>query len=221
MKIGTFGLLGAAAFASAASAAFTGWSSEVVNLNNGRYILNVYANFSDTGDRLLNCVNANITTNSAGGFYQSAANPFWAPGGTQNSMTSDDSWVTIDTNPNGNGNAFGGTSGDPNFVNFNDSSGTTTYDFSVIESAGTGAGWFNGNPSNSYGFADGGRVLAAHFVVTGSSSVVNWNVTCIVKLSNGQTVTGQGTGPNTFAVPAPGAIALLGAAGLASRRRRA
>ena len=224
MKIGTFGLLGAAALASAASAAFTGWSSEVINLGNGHYIMNVYANFNDTGDRLLNCVNANISTNAAGGFYQSASNPFWAPGGTQNKSTSDDSWVTIDTNPNGNGNAFGGTSGDPNFVNFNDSSGTTTYDFSYIESAGTGAGWFNGNPSNTYGFADGGKVLAAHFVcgnVTADTSVA-WNVTCIVKLSNGQTVTGQGTGANTFFfIPGPGALALVGAAGLASRRRRA
>ena len=222
MKTRVLGLAGAAVLASSASAAFTGWSLELVSLGNGRYVVNVYASFNDTGDRMLNCVNGAIATNAAGGFYQSASNPFWAPSGTQNRLTSDDSWVTIGTNPNGNGNAFGGTQGDPNFVNFNDSSGTTTYDFSIVESAGTGAGWYNGNPSNSYGFADTGKVLVAHLVVgnTSSSTWISWNVTAIVKLSNGQTVTGQGTGPHVWYLPSPGALGLLGVAGTAPFRRR-
>ncbi|MFO0783454.1 MAG: hypothetical protein U0636_07205 [Phycisphaerales bacterium] len=193
-----------------------------MSLGSGRYVVNVYASFNDTGDRVLNCIQGAISTNAAGGFYQSASNPFWAPSSTQNSFSSDDSWVTIGTNPNGNGNAFGGTAGDSNFLNFNDSSGTTTYDFSVIEGSGNGAGWFNPAPTNnSYGLADTGKVLVAHLVIgnTGSSTWISWNVAAIIQLANGQTVT-QGAGPHVWYLPSPGALCLLGVAGMNPLRRR-
>ena len=115
MKIGTFGLIGAAAFVSVAGADFTGWSTELITLGNGHTIMNVYANFDNVGDRVINVYDAAISTNTSGGFFQ-GTNPFWQPG-TQNAMTSDDSWVAIGTNPSGSGNASGSiTSGDPSFV---------------------------------------------------------------------------------------------------------
>lgn len=219
--LGSAAALGCAAIA---SADFTGWSVERITLGNGHIIMNVYANFSSTSDRLLNVVKTDVSSGLEGGFYQSGSNPFWKPANSQNSQTSDDSWVTIDTNPNGNGNAFGGCLGDPNFVNFDDQN--SSYDFSFIESAGNGAGWYNGNPSgNNYGFADGGKVLVAHFVAANAQigDTLTWIGRCTVKLANGETATEQGAGTFAFEwiVPGPGALALLGAAGLASRRRRA
>lgn len=222
-----FAFIGSAAVLSCAAAAnadFTGWQY-TVSQSGGFTIMNVYAGFSNTGDRVVNVFNADITTNAAGGFYQSAGSPFWQATTGQNA-NSVDSFVCIGTNPNGNGNVSGSiTAGDPNFLNYNDGSGTTTYDFSVIESAGTGAGWYNNNPSNAWGFANQGnsRVLVAHFVFAPQEGalVVNWSATMTIK-KDGQTGSETaGTGNFQFFIPAPGALALLGVAGLASRRRRA
>lgn len=228
MKIGTFGLIGAAALASAANAEFLGWETELITLVNGHTIMNVYAKFDNSGDRVVNVYDAAITTNTAGGFYQSAGQPYWQVSGTQNKMTSDDSYVCIGTNPNGNGNPSGSiTAGDPSFVNYNAESGTTTYDFSVIEGSGTGAGWYNNNPGNTWGFANTGdnRVLVAHFVATSAqgADAVNWNATLTITKAGFTGSFTRGAGQNTFAwiIPGPGAMAFLGLAGLASRRRRA
>lgn len=211
--------------ATSVSAAFTGWSHELVTLGNGHVIMNIYAEFNDQGDRLLNVVHGTITTNAAGGFYQSASNPFWKPSGSQNKLTSDDSWVTIDTNSNGN--AYSGTMGDQNFWNFDDSSSAAS-DFSVLTSYTSGVGWYNGNPgSGSYGYANGGKVLVAHFVATGLNGFppdrfVSWSAECIVQQAVGGTVFGQGAG--TFiipwGVPGPSALAVVAISGLATRRRR-
>ncbi len=223
MKIGTFGLIGAAAFVSVAGADFTGWSTELITLGNGHTIMNVYANFDNVGDRVINVYDAAISTNTSGGFFQ-GTNPFWQPG-TQNAMTSDDSWVAIGTNPSGSGNASGSiTSGDPSFVNFNDANEST--DFSYIESSGTGAGWYNNNPGNTWGFATGGKVLVAHFVAANAQGLgesVSWNATMTITRAGMTGSFTRGAGQNSFAwiIPGPGALAFLGVAGLASRRRRA
>ncbi len=226
MKIGMFGLIGAAAFATAANAAFTGYVTEIISLGSGNKVMNVYASFSNANDRVLNVYNTAITTNNASGFFQSAGNPFWKAGNTQNKATSDDSWVAIGSNPNGSGNAGGNGGsvvGDPNFVNFDDANDST--DFSFIEGIGGGAGWYNGSPANTYGYAfDAGRVLLAHFVFAGSTSntAVSWSVSMAVTFAGDTSATsGVGQGANTFLIPAPGALALLGVAGLSSRRRRA
>jgi hypothetical protein len=222
-----FALIGSAAVLSCAAAAnadFTGWQTEIITLGNGHTIMNVYAGFDNSGDRVINVFNTDITTNAAGGFFQSNTNPFWQPG-TQNKLTSDDSWVCIGTNPSGSGNASGSiTSGDPSFVNFNDANESSDYSF--IESSGTGAGWYNNNPGNTWGFANqgGNRVLVAHFVFAtgqGAGLSVSWDATLTIK-KNGQTGSETaGQGQFEFFIPGPGALALLGVAGLAARRRRA
>lgn len=213
----------------AAHADFLGWSCDTAFPgSNGFWGMNVYAQFSDPGDRLFACGNAHITTSFEGGFFQSQSNPFWAPSGTQNQNTSLDSWVTIGTNPNGNGNAFGGTAGGPDFANFADYSGTTTYDYSVIESGPSGASWYNPNSANSYGYATGGRVLVGHFVfyIPGTEEpiaphgAIYWNVTADVTLaSGGQTYVGAGDHV-FFWIPGPGPLAVLAVAGLGQRRAR-
>jgi hypothetical protein len=230
MKIGLFGILGAAALVSAANADFVGFQAELINLGSGRTAMNVFAVFTNSGDRVINIYDTAISTNTAGGFYQAAANPWWKPGSTQNYLTADDSYVTIGTNPNGNGNAGGSiTAGDPSFVNFDDANESSN--FSVIEGSGTGAGWYNNNPGNTWGFANmiaGNKVLVAHFVAASPTSALTlqsfltWNVK-MTYTKNGQTGGFTGTANQQFAwiIPGPGALALLGVAGLSSRRRRA
>jgi hypothetical protein len=222
-----FALIGSAAvigLASAANAGFTGYQVETFQIGN-TWIMNVYAGFSNSGDRVFNVYNTNISTNHAGGFYQAAANPFWKPATNQNKNTSVDSWVTIGTNPNGNGNSSGSiVAGDPSFVNFDDSNDST--DFSVIESSGTGAGWYNNNPGNLWGYADqgGNRVLLAHFAFApnqGGGNTVFWSALLTIRSAGSTQAETVGGGNFQFFIPGPGALALLGVAGLASRRRRA
>lgn len=217
----------AAAAAPTAHADFTGYVYESALLPSGRIILNVYARFSHANDRVLAVYNASTSTTSYGGFHQVAEHPFWKPDAGQAKLTSDDSWVAIGTNPNGSGTAWGGggvVAPDSNFVNFDDANGST--DFSVMEGTGGGAGWYNGNFANSFGYAfDEGRVLLAHLVVNPPAEpylMIHWNFTLIVYL-NGATAStsGIGTGNNTWGLPAPGAaIPLAALAALARSRRR-
>jgi hypothetical protein len=66
-------------------------------------------------------------------------------------------------------------------------------------------------------------IWCAHLVMAPGSTSVFWNGTSAVKDGvTGATVTTTAPSTNLLAVvPAPGAIALLGMAGFASRRRRA
>ncbi|MEI6475182.1 MAG: PEP-CTERM sorting domain-containing protein, partial [Planctomycetota bacterium] len=60
----------------------------------------------------------------------------------------------------------------------------------------------------------------AHFVVAGNNAVINFNAFASIK--DGVTAAvSQSQSSGAFNVPAPGALALLGLAGFASRRRRA
>ena len=203
----------------AAHAAFLGWSVDTIDLGNGHRAVNVFVDFSHSQDRLLNVYRGHITTTAAGGFYQSSLNPAWQPSG-QSATDSDDSWVTIDL-LDGNGMACSVTP-DPNFANFDDASGAT--DFSVVQSIGNGAGWYNPNPASTFGLADGGRVMVAHLVVAdfGQGFDISWNMTLAMNTPQGDTIVDLGVGTHlwTFpsAVPGPGA-APLAALALAFRRR--
>lgn len=226
-----FALIASAATLSCAavsSADFVGFEADRIILGNGHIVLNVYAKFTNSGDRVLNVFRSDITTDNASGFHQSG-NVFWKAGNTQNKNTSDDSWIVVGANPNGTGNAGGSGGnvvGDPNFVNFDDANDST--DFSYIESVDedNGAGWYNGTPTNTYGYAfeAGNRVLLGHFVAADAllGDQLHWFAKLtITRPGIGGSMEVQGDGTFDWIIPAPGALALLGVAGLASRRRRA
>jgi hypothetical protein len=214
--------------AAASSADFVGFEVDRLTIG-GHAVLNVYAKFTNSGDRVLNVFRSEISTDNAGGFFHSGANPFWKAGNTQNKNTSDDSWVVVGANPNGTGAAGGGGGNvvaDPNFVNFDDANDST--DFSFIESVDedNGAGWYNGSPTNTYGYAfeAGNRVLLGHFVAVDAvlGDKLNWFAKLtITRPGVGGSMEVSGEGNFDWIIPAPGALALLGVAGLASRRRRA
>jgi MYXO-CTERM domain-containing protein len=84
-----------------------------------------------------------------------------------------------------------------------------------------GPGWFNSNPPNLQGRVVGGQVRLGQFVLNTTDAPV----TLFLKVGYNSGVVGAPVefGQGTFvlgAVPAPGAIALLGLAGLTGRRRR-
>lgn len=230
MKIGMFGLIGAAAVASAASADFTGYSHEVITLAPGQTIVNVYANFSHANDMITNVWDAAITTNHAGGFYN--PNESWKAANNNNPNSHFDSWVALGLSPTGNG-LMGNTNAlinavtpDPNWSNnYFDITDAIVADPGSLE----GPGWYNSNPANGLGFAGtyGGKVLVAHFAFSGdvSNTVLNWGVALVFK--SGTTGSGvvveRGDEGTVFSwvIPTPGALALMGLAGFASRRRRA
>jgi hypothetical protein len=87
---------------------------------------------------------------------------------------------------------------------------------------GSNVGWFNSNPPNLQGRVGGtgntsDSVRLGQFVVDRDANGGTWNLK--VGYTDGVTTSVQ-FAENTFSLPAPGAVALLGLAGLAGRRRR-
>ena len=160
-------------------------------------------------------------------YYQSQTGSGWLPNEQGDPFTTDallmaDSFVSIgarhpdgSTALNGNGGVWqmeaNGTQLDPAFG------------LNTIGAPGSNAGWFNSNPTITIGRSmpldalDGAfGIFVGRFAVEGTQSFnlegflsVTWN-------------DGLGTTPDQaqFVVPAPGALALLGVAGLAKRNRR-
>jgi hypothetical protein len=82
-----------------------------------------------------------------------------------------------------------------------------------------GPGWFNSNPPNLQGRVNAqGRVKLGQFVLGTNDAPV----TLFLKVgyNNGAAGSPVQFAEGTFTIPAPGAVALLGLAGLAGRRRR-
>lgn len=204
-------LAGAAALAASgfASAGFVGMvvESQVIQ---GVTQFRVYAQFDNANDTVLSVFGV---ANISGNFNQSDLLPGWSPLFTTNAET--DSYVLIG---GGTGLASGNsTNADPNW-------GGAGFSQPGIPN---GAGWFNSNPPNLQGRVDAVtlRTLVAQFTFAGDIAVFTSPV--FVGYNQGLgTATQFSSDPNapatfSFTVPTPGAIALLGLAGLAGRRRRA
>jgi hypothetical protein len=87
---------------------------------------------------------------------------------------------------------------------------------------GANVGWFNSNPPNLQGRVGVGAntatdVRLGQFVVDRNANGGTWNLK--IGYTDGVTTTVQ-FAETSFSLPAPGAVALLGLAGLAGRRRR-
>ena len=237
------------AVAASANAGFQGFVASVRDV--GAYtVIDIFAGVSNQSDKFLNAYDMSISTTVAGGFYQAAglANKTWRPdtAGFVSTRDSIDSFMTAGTY---SGGAQAGvfyastnTNGDPTFINGN---GGTSWNGTFLSAAATtvpqNAGWYTGDPTSIDNAAESlagmvGRVNGT----TGAGVPSSWGIwiSHIVLAGNGRTL---GTdvsyagfasikdglsgavsqGASTFPVPAPGAVALLGLAGFASRRRRA
>jgi hypothetical protein len=223
-----------------ADAGVIGYSSFARTASNGNTVIDVFAVMSNASDRLLNVYNANLTTTQGGStlstYVQQAgtATRGWKPDATTSTRTNDvDSFMTIGVDGGapyeGQYYASAGTGADGNFTNWS----------SLAPTVPVNAGWFLSPPTlpdnvaesmagmtgirvNSNAAAGNSNlgVWCAHFVIApGNVGERWWNATAASKDGlTGATITNTGT---MNMVPAPGALALLGVAGFASRRRRA
>ena len=213
------GTMLAAAVASVASAGFTGYSVQRNITAGGNIQYQVFANWDQSGLVFLNAFNIATQSGTMNARHQDF---FTADGlvGTWTAGTSvsaadrgEDSWVTASGLATSSG---WGTALDPGFT-----AGGEVGDIN------NGAGWYDATPGTPNAIGVGGtqggyRILLAQIVRNGSDA----DALATFYLKNSYKVAGTTTAlfsEGTFSigvVPAPGAMALLGVAGLAGRRRR-
>ncbi|MEY4833596.1 MAG: hypothetical protein RL527_1809, partial [Planctomycetota bacterium] len=209
----------ASTLASAASASFTGFSVERGTTAGGNTRYSVYANFSASNLVFLNAfsfVNVSGTMNARHQdfFVADGEVGTWQAGSSVSAADrGEDSWVTASGLATSSG---WGSALDPGFAN-----GGTVGDVNA------GAGWYDATPGTANAVLAGGtqggyRMLLMQVVRSGNdagqasshSMQLSWKVA-------GTTTAIFGNGSFDLGViPAPGAMALLGLAGLAGRRRR-
>jgi hypothetical protein len=209
-----------AALTGVASAEFTGYSVEIAQQSGGLTAYQVFATFNGATDTVLNAFQIHNTDGSGviGGMYHADA----LTGGVSSNVAGTwnpqfvlvpgamDSYVCIG---GGTGFASGNsTAADPGWgvAGFNQAG--------IADTAAVGvAGWFNQNPPNLQGQNVNGRTLLGQFVMADSASI-----SLFMKIGYNAGVSGSPVqfGEGIFTLPAPGAVALLGLAGLAGRRRR-
>ena len=241
MKSVSIAVVGAASLVASADAGVLGFSSFERVASNGNTVIDVFAVMSNTSDRLLNIYNANLTTTSGGStlstYVQQAgtATRGWKPDATTSTRSNIvDSFMTIGVDGGapyeGQYYASAGTGADGNFTNWS----------SLAPTVPANAGWFLSPPTLPDNVAEsmvgivGIRrdsslaaavsnlgVWCAHLVIAPGDVGSRWWIATAASKDGitGSTVTN--TGAYTLVFPAPGALALLGVAGFASRRRRA
>ena len=237
MKIAVLGMVGAASLVASADAGFMGFvaSSRTV----GAYtVIDIFAGVQNASDKFLNVYN----TTSNGVFYQAAGltNKTWKPdaGAFTATRSSIDSFMTAGTF---SGGAYGGeyyastnTNGDPNFTG---TSWSPTLGSAAATTIPALAGWYTGDPTsidnsaesivglqnrtNGTGAAGANfGIWCAHLVLTGNQVIgTDFTFSAFASIKDG--VSGAVSQASSSFVPAPGALALLGLAGFAARRRRA
>ena len=204
---------------SAVSADFIGVTGDFQMYDDGSQVwcvLDLYAEFSDPQNALLNVFNADITLGSGREFNHNdladAQGGSWKPSfsfeipGAYDPMR--DSYVTIGYGV-GSEAAFNQTALDPGF-----GSGTG----GLIPS---GAGWFNLTPDNPQYADSSGRVHIGHFATAYDPlSFEDFWFEAEFGYNSGPG-TDVAFGQGSFGwIPAPGPIAFITIAGIASRRRR-
>ena len=184
-----------------ASAGFVGMevTSSVVD---GKQVFKVYAKFDNANNTVLNVFGVGAINGSAF-FHADFVGTSYAPQFASNAAT--DTYMLI----GGAANFGNTTNADP---------GWGALGFNQVN-VPAGAGWFNSNPPNLQGKVDPVtlRTQIAQFSYAGAILAFSTPITVGFNLGLGTPTT---FATSAFTVPAPGAIALLGLAGLAGRRRR-
>ena len=225
---------------SAASATLTQWSvvqTAVSNSGQNMIRYEVFATFNGATDTLLNVFNFGAVGSGAedwyGGFWHKDNSDYsggvlgqaygtWAPQltGSATANRPFDSFLLIGGNPSGTNSS----NADPSW----NSGGTgahvgSSIGWSRADLVNNGTlGWFNSSPPNLQGRVGTApntatQVKIGQFMLSAGHETRTYTLTAGYNNGAGGSVqffTGN------FVLPAPGAIALLGLAGLASRRRR-
>ena len=213
------GALGAVSLSMAATAGFTGFSTDRVVLSNGNVQYKVYATFNDVGLPtgqswvFLNAYSHATVSGTMNAVHQDFAVQdgevgTWLAGSSVSAADRDfDSWITS----SGLATSLGwGTAIDPGWTN----GGT-------VQDVNNGAGWYDATPGTA-NTVTGGRMLMMQIVRTAANDTLyTANLSLTFKISGTSTPIQPGAAQYSIGpVPAPGAVALAGLAGLAGRRRR-
>ena len=220
------GVAATAALTTAASADFLGFDGDVSQI--GDYtVIQMKAVFDNDTDIALNLFEMQVVTEDNGGFNQSdvqiGAGGTWAPNASLDipgfADSAIDSFGTIGYGV-GAAAATNGTALDPTFLDA--TGGLGAY-------VPSGGGWYNGNPTSEQvaGAVDG---IGAYAVWVGQFAFANSRVEAAGSnnffVFDAQMGSKDAAGEVFFGgdayiwTPAPGALALLGLGGVASRRRR-
>jgi hypothetical protein len=206
--------------ASAASAGFTGFTAARTVLSNGNIQYKVFANFNAVGLPagqswvFLNAYSHSTVSGTMGAVHQDFFTAdgevgTWQAGSSVSAADRDfDSWVTSSGLATSSG---WGTALDPGFTN-----GGTVGDVN------NGAGWYDATPGTANTVA-ANQMLIMQVVRTAAADASAYvaNLSITYKVSGSSTPIQPGAFQYTLGVvPAPGAIALAGLAGLTGRRRR-
>jgi len=202
--------------ASTASAGFTGYSSTRMVLSNGNVQYKVYATFDNVGLPagqswvFLNAYSHATVSGTMNAVHQDFFTAdgevgTWMAGASVSSADRDfDSWVTASGLATSSG---WGTALDPGFAN-----GGTVGDIN------NGAGWYDATPGTA-NVVTNNQILVAQIVRTVANDSVYVGALSITYKVSGTSIAIQ-PGPFQYMIPAPGAVALAGLAGLTGRRRR-
>ena len=201
--------------ASSAMADYTGLTSVNVDNGDGTWTAQIYANFSaatDELDAVFGDAQNALSISTSGSFYQNALggatstsiNPALIPLFPSLAL---DSWVTI------------GLSDQTDNALLN-----IGIDFSGFEAGGSiltdNGSWFATPDDPQVLAGDDLRVLVGQFTMLGLDSNVSGILNIQGKAGDFETFQARDQAFDFSMVPAPGALALLGLAGVASRRRR-
>ncbi|MFZ9688492.1 MAG: hypothetical protein ACO3DS_01500 [Phycisphaerales bacterium] len=204
----------AAAVASVASAGFTGWSVDRSVNSAGNVVYKVYANFDANNFVFLNVFNFAQQSGNLNAFHSGTGAGTWVPQGTSTaSHVGNDSWVTATGTHVGSQVAL-----DPGFVEFDEYGEPIP---GVDAQIPNGAGWYDATPGTANNVVNN-KFMIMQIVREGGAGDEYVASLQIGFKVNGTTTAlfGQGSYTIGVPVPAPGAMALLGLAGLAGRRRR-
>jgi len=235
MKTGMIAAVAGLAVSGAASATFTSFvvtSANVTNSGQNLTVYNVFARFDGATDTMLNCFNLGAVGNSSlTGFWHkdnsdynggvlSQAYGTWSPVLTGSATLNRpfDSYLTV----GGQATATNTSNADPSWVSGGNAD-ARSWNRADLPNNGT-LGWFNSNPPNLQGRVGTAPntatdVRIGQFVLSQGDAAPR-TYTLTVGYNNGVAGSAVQFGTATFSLPAPGAVALLGLAGLAGRRRR-
>jgi len=201
--------------AGSAMADYTGLTFEGVDNGDGTWTARIYANFSaatDELDAVFGDAQDSLSISSSGGFYQNALggatslsiNPALIPLFPSLAF---DSWVTIGLEDMTGNNML-----------------TIGIDYTDFEAGGSimtdNGSWF-ATPDDAQVLAGADlRVMVGQFTMYGLDSNVSGVLNLQGKVGDFETFQARGQAFDFVLIPAPGALALLGLAGVVSRRRR-
>jgi hypothetical protein len=183
-------------------ASFTGFTVEYRGNIGSRDVYQVFANFANPNNVLLNLINHTVTAGSMSNVLHSDSSGTWNPSLTVTTpQIANDSFATI----NGLTGAFTSTGFAPVWNG-------------IGAALPNGQGWFNANPSAQVVVGASGRVMIMQVAIASGTSGYTAQLGVGFKVDSAQTQPAFGNG--TYTIPAPGILGLACCAGVLRTRRR-